>query len=158
MHHLVDKTLRGPGIPEALPRGVVVSVNQVMNPLVGQGGQVGLTRPGAAQAADGVLDAAFLPGGVTVTEEGLDAAGMEVVMRGEFRAVVEGDSLAAVRGHGREAVGEGMGDGSGGFAGGRTARRRREVRSWRARQGRMEPCGMTAVVGVTYDILITQTA
>ena len=133
MHHLVDKNLRGTGIPEALPRGVVVSVNQVMKPLVGEGGQVGFTGLGAAQTADGVFDAAFLPGGVGVAEEGLDAEGMEVVMRGEFGAVVEGDGLAPLREHGREEVSQGVGDGSGGFAGGRTARRRREVRSWRVR-------------------------
>ena len=46
--HLVDKNLRGRGIPEALPRGVVVSVNQVMKPLVGQGSQIGFAGQGAA--------------------------------------------------------------------------------------------------------------
>ena len=116
MQHLVDKNLRGGGIPEALPRGVVVRMNQVMKPLVGQGGQVGFAGEGAAQAADGVLDAAFLPGGVKVTEEGLDAEGMEVMMRGEFGAVVEGDGLAAVRWDGSEEVSEGVGDRGGGLA------------------------------------------
>ena len=43
VQHLVDKNLRGGGIPEAFPRGVVVSVNQVMKPLVGEGRQVGFT-------------------------------------------------------------------------------------------------------------------
>ena len=64
-------------------------MNQVMKPLVGQGGQVGFSGPGAAQTADGVLDAAFLPGGVKVTEEGLNAEGMEAMMRGELRPIVE---------------------------------------------------------------------
>ena len=100
----------------AYPRHLVVSVNQVMNPLVGQGRQVGFTGQGATQAADGVLDAAFLPGGVKVTEEGLNAEGMEAMMRGELRPIVEGDGLAAVRGHRGEEVGEGVGDGGGGFA------------------------------------------
>ena len=91
-------------------------MNQVMKPLVGQGGQVGFAGEGAAQAADGVLDAAFLPGGVKVTEEGLNAEGMEAVMKGELRPIVEGDGLAAVRGHRGEEVGEGVGDGGGSFA------------------------------------------
>ena len=91
-------------------------MNQVMKPLVGQSGQVGFTRQRAAQAADGVLDAAFLPGGVKVTEEGLDAEGMEVMMRGEFGAVVEGDGLAAVRWDGSEEVSQGVGDRGGGLA------------------------------------------
>ena len=104
-----------------------------MKPLVGQGGQVGFAGQGAAQAADGVLDAAFLPGGVTVTEEGLNADGMEAVMRGELRPIVEGDGLAAVRWDVSKEVSQGVGDRGGGFARGRTARRRREVRSWRVR-------------------------
>ena len=46
-------------------------------------GEVGFARQEAAHAADGVLDAAFLPGGVGIAEEGLDARGCAA---GEWRA------------------------------------------------------------------------
>ena len=47
-----------------------------------------------------MFDPALLPGDVRVTEEGLNAEGMEMVMAGELRAIVEGDGLAAVGGSG----------------------------------------------------------
>ena len=89
-----------------------------MKPLSRQGSQIGLAGQGSTQAADGVFDAALLPGGVRVAEEGLDAEGMEVVMAGELRAIVEGDGLAAVGGQGGEEAGEGLSDRGGGLAGG----------------------------------------
>ena len=86
-----------------------------MKPLSRQGSQIGLAGQGAAQAADGMFDAALLPGGVRVTEEGLNAAGMEMVMAGELGAIVEGDGLAAVRGQGGEEASEGLSDRGGGL-------------------------------------------
>ena len=80
-----------------------------------------------------MFNTALLPDGVRVIEEHLDAEGMEVVMPGELGAIVEGDGLSAVVGQRREEAGQGLSDGGGGLARGRTARRRREVRSWRVR-------------------------
>ena len=87
-----------------------------MKPLSRQGSQIGFARQGAAQAADGMFDPALLPRGVRVTEEGLDAEGLEVVMAGELGAIVEGDGLAAVGG-------QGPSDRGGGLAGGARERR-----------------------------------
>ena len=53
-----------------------------------------------------MFNPALLPGGVRVAEKGLDAEGMEVVMAGELRAIVEGDGLPAVGGR-SAAVGDG---------------------------------------------------
>ena len=48
----------------------------------------------ASQAADGVFDAAFLPGTVGIAEEGFDAEGfVESVMLGEFVSIIEADGF-----------------------------------------------------------------
>ena len=101
--------------------------------LLREGRQVGLARQGAAQAADGVLDAALLPGRMGLTEEGLEAERMEGIMPRKLRPVIEGDRLAPRGGQGREEGGDGVGDRRGGFAGGRAAISRREWRSWRVK-------------------------
>ena len=53
-----------------------------------------------------------------LAKEGLEAKGMEVVMPGELRAVVEGDGLPPGRGQGSQEAGHGLGDRSGRLAGG----------------------------------------
>src|SRR5487761_985393 len=54
-------------------------------------------RPGqdASESADGVFDAALLPGGVRITEEGFESEALpQAVVVGELGSVVEGDGLA----------------------------------------------------------------
>ena len=79
---------------------MVIRVNEATKPLSRQGSEIGLAGQGAAQAGDGMFDPALLPRDVRVTEEGLNAEGMEMVMAGELGAIVEGDGLAAVGGRG----------------------------------------------------------
>ena len=71
-----------------------------MNPVGRPGSDIGPAGQGPAPAADGMFAPTLLPGGVRVAEEGLDPEGMEVVMAGDLRAMVEGDGLAAVGGSG----------------------------------------------------------
>ena len=115
---MVSKNLGGGLIAEAFPRRIIVYLDQARKVLIREGHQVGLARQGPAQAADGVFDAALLPGRVGLTEEGLEAERMEGIMPREFRPVIEGDRLAPGGGQGREEGGDGVGDGRGGFAGG----------------------------------------
>jgi len=58
---------------------------------VRQRGKVCLARQEAAHPADGILDPAFLPWCIGITEERLDAEAVEFMMVGELGAVVEGD-------------------------------------------------------------------
>jgi hypothetical protein len=73
---------------------VVIGGNERLEARLRQGGEIGLSRNEASQAADGVLDAAFLPGRVRVAEEGLDREPVQPSMPGELGAVVEGDRAA----------------------------------------------------------------
>src|SRR3954467_14447006 len=80
---------------EALSRRVVVSGDQVVEAARVDGVEICLARQVSSQPADGVLDAAFLPRAVGVTEEGADCEFVvEDVMLGELGAVVEGDGFA----------------------------------------------------------------
>ena len=115
---MVAKNLGGCLIAEAFPRRIIVYLDEARKVLLREGRQVGLARQGPAQAADGVLDAALLPGRVGLTEEGLEAEGMEGVVARKLRPVIEGDRLAPGGGQGREERGDGVRDGRGGFAGG----------------------------------------
>jgi hypothetical protein len=59
---------------------------------VRQGGDVGFAREVSAQSSDGVFDAALLPRGARVAEEGLDAELVgDALMAGELGSIVEGD-------------------------------------------------------------------
>ena len=104
-------------VAEALAGRVVVGLEELGEAGGGERGQIGLARQGAAQAPDGVLDAALLPGRVGVAEEGRDAKGMELMMAGELGAIVASDGLAPGGRQGCEEAGQGTGDGGGGFAG-----------------------------------------
>lgn len=84
--------------------------------LVGESGEVGLARKGAAQSANGVFYSALLPGRVSITEEGLDAQSVEPVMEGELSAIIEGDGLTPCRGEGSQQLTHGVGDGAGSLA------------------------------------------
>ena len=82
------------------------------------GVEIGLSRQGPSHAADGVFDAAFLPGAMGVAEEGLDAkTGVEAMMFGELGSVVEGDGAAKFRRQGLEPGQQLAGRGIGGLAG-----------------------------------------
>src|SRR5262249_1086747 len=102
---------------EAFSRGIVVGGGEGDEVLRSQGEEVGFAGQGSAQASEGVLDAAFLPGTVGVAEEGLDAElGFEAVVLGELGAVVEGYGLAQLGRQGLEPGEETPGGWLGGFA------------------------------------------
>src|SRR5439155_16162031 len=57
--------------------------------------EVGFTGQGTSHAADGVFDAALLPGAMGIAEEGLHTElGVELMVESELGAIVEGDGLA----------------------------------------------------------------
>ena len=87
------------GVPvKALSGGVVIGLDEVLEPLGGEESKIGLARKGSAHASDGILDAALLPRGVGIAKEGLEPELMKLVVASELGAVVEGDGLAkAVR-------------------------------------------------------------
>ena len=87
---------------KALSRDAVVGADESEEAVIGECGEIGLAGNEAAQATDGVLDAALLPGRVGVTEEGRHGELMEAAVTGELCTVVEGDRLAK----GRRQVGE----------------------------------------------------
>jgi len=82
---------------------------------VGDCCEVGLAGDEASHSADGVFDAAFLPRGVGVTEEGLQIEAVQVRMAGEFGAVVEGYGSAQPLGEGLEQLLDQAGDEGCGF-------------------------------------------
>jgi hypothetical protein len=61
----------GPEV-KAFARGVVVGGDEPAEVLIWEGCQIGLAGQEASHPADGVLDAALLPGGVRIAEVGLD--------------------------------------------------------------------------------------
>jgi len=75
-----------------------------------EGGEVGLARDEAAHAADGVFDAALLPGRMRIAEEGLDGEAVQQQMTGELGAVVEGNGLSQALWQGGEQADEMAGD------------------------------------------------
>jgi hypothetical protein len=94
VQHLSSKDLcRGPEV-KAFARGVVVGGDGLAQAAGWQLFEVGVARDEAAHAADGVLDAPFLPGGVGIAEVRLDQEALQGKVRCELGAVVEGDGLA----------------------------------------------------------------
>jgi hypothetical protein len=96
VQHLGEGLGRGSPV-KALSRGVVVGGHERTEAGVRQVGEIGFARDKAAHAADGVLDAAFLPRRVRVAEEGLNAEPVKLVMSGELGAVIEGNGSAQVK-------------------------------------------------------------
>jgi hypothetical protein len=76
---------------KALSGRVVIGADESEEAPVRQRGKVCLARQEAAHPADGILDPAFLPWCIGITEERLDAEAVEFMMVGELGAVVEGD-------------------------------------------------------------------
>ena len=68
-------------------------------------GQLGLAGQEATQADVDVLHAALLPGGSGVTEEGLDAPVVQLLMAGELGTIVEGDRLTPLLGEREPGIG-----------------------------------------------------
>src|SRR5205823_7672500 len=80
---------------EAFAGRAVVSRCDGIEVILGDYGEVGFSGQRAAQSADGVFDAAFLPGRVRIAEESLKAAwNGEFVVQCELGTVVEGDGAA----------------------------------------------------------------
>jgi len=74
--------------------------------------EIGFAWEGASETSYGVFDAAFLPGGVGVAEEGIDA---ELIVECELGTIVEGEAFPEVLGDWFEEPGEvlfGAGGGS----------------------------------------------
>jgi hypothetical protein len=80
-----------------------------------EGGEGGLSWQQATHATDGVLDAAFLPRGMWVTEVGLNGQPVQPLMARELSSIVEGDGLSQATGHGLEQADEPLSDGACGF-------------------------------------------
>src|ERR1039458_492966 len=88
---ILEEYLIGSFKAQAFSGGIVVLVDEVGQGAFREGIEVGFSGQHTAEAADGVFDAAFLPGRMGVAVPGLDAvlAG-EQIMLAELRAVVEG--------------------------------------------------------------------
>ncbi len=109
--------LRGGCEVKAFSGGVVVGVEEGVEALVGEGGEIGLARNKATHAPDGIFDAALLPGRVGIAEERLEVEPVERTMACELGAVVEGDGAAQVRWQRLEDRQEMFGDGFCGLVG-----------------------------------------
>jgi len=103
-------------VVKAFSRGVVIGSQESEEAFVGEGCEIGLSGEDASQSADGVFDAALLPGGVGIAEEGLGGEVVQPIVSGEFGAIVEGDGLAQIRRQCREEGKKLLGDGVGFFA------------------------------------------
>jgi hypothetical protein len=119
------------GCPEvkAFAWRAVVGGDERAKALVRQGGEIGLAWQEASHAADGVLDAALLPGRVAITEEGCDRQAMQGGMPGKLGAVVEGNGPAQLDRQGAKQSDEMACEPRAALLIGRTASSRREVRS-----------------------------
>jgi len=89
----LSKGLGGRAEVKAFARGVVVSGNETAKATGWEGCEVGLARQEAAHPADGILDAALLPGGVGIAEEGFDREAVQGQMAGELGTIVESNGL-----------------------------------------------------------------
>src|ERR1043166_8164657 len=102
---------------KAFARGVVVGGDAFAEAAVWEGSEIGFARDEAAHPADGIFDAALLPGCVGIAEEGLDRELMQCEVAGELGSVIEGDGMAQRLGHSSEQPEEMAGDTFGGLAG-----------------------------------------
>ena len=117
MQQSVEEDLSRRSVVKTLSRGVVVERDGGEEALLRESGEIGFSGDEATQATDGVFDAALLPRGVRITEEGLDGVVVELVMASELGAIVEGDGLSERRRQGGEESEKMLGDGIGFFAG-----------------------------------------
>src|ERR1051325_8705826 len=84
---------RGPE-GKTFSRRVVVGGDQGLEAPLWQNGEIGLAWKEAAHAANGVLDAALLPGRVRIAEVGSDPEAMQILMTRELGPVIERHGLA----------------------------------------------------------------
>ena len=115
MQHLGEGLCRGSEV-KAFARRVVVGGDRLADAAGRELCEVGRAGDEAAQAAEGVLDAAFLPGRVGVAEEGLHQEALQGKVSGELGAVVERDGAAQRLWYGFEQAHEMAGDAGGEFA------------------------------------------
>src|SRR5579883_2346996 len=113
----VGKDLGGGSEVKAFARRIVVGGDHATEASGWEAIQVGLAGHEAPHPADGVFDAALLPGGVRIAEEGLDGEAVQGQMTGELGAVVEGHGLPQALWQGSEQAGEMAGDANGNLAG-----------------------------------------
>ena len=113
MQHAFNKDLCRSPVAQALARGIVVGLNHLRKPLLGQRRQVRLAGQSSPQPAYGVLHASLLPGGVGIAEEGLDAQFVEPVMECKLGSVVKGHRTSPFRRHLTEHLRHRTGDGPG---------------------------------------------
>ena len=86
---------------EAFSGSVIVFLDDGIEVAGSDGVEVGFSWQVSSEASDGVFDAAFLPRGVFVTEEGRDA---DCVVECELSTIVHGQGLAQWRRQGVEEV------------------------------------------------------
>ena len=55
---------------KTLSWGVIIGANHREQAVIGEGSEVGFSRQASTHATDGVLDAALLPRGMSITEKG----------------------------------------------------------------------------------------
>lgn len=114
----ISEGFEGSQESEAFARGVVVAKDASLKIVRRQSRQVGFAREMTTQAADGILDTAFLPGFVRIAEEGRQAQLLsELVMSSELGAVVEGEGEAQGGRQRGEPVQEVFDDGLSGLVG-----------------------------------------
>ena len=75
----------------------------LLDAILGDEVEIGFAWEDASESADGVFDAALLPGRVSVAEEGLDA---ELIVECELGTIVEGEAFPDVLGDWFEEPGE----------------------------------------------------
>ena len=92
VQHL-GKGLGGGSVVKAFARGVVVGGDELSEAAGWEGCEIGFTRDEAAHSTDGIFDAALLPGGVGIAEEGFDREAVQGQMAGELGTIVESNGL-----------------------------------------------------------------
>ena len=73
MQHLISVEFSWGEIAQAFAWGIVASLDYLVREILGQLVQVRLARQATPQPQVGVFDAALLPGGVGIAEEGVNA-------------------------------------------------------------------------------------
>ena len=116
MQHLGEGL--GWGLPvKAFSWGVVVGCQKGVEALIWQEDEIGFAGQEAAHSADGIFDAALLPGGIAVAEVGLQPEPVQQAMAGELGSVIEGEGSPQRRRQIGQHIDELSGNKIGGLAG-----------------------------------------
>jgi len=116
VQHLGEGLGGGPEV-KAFPWCIVVGGDEVSEAAVWECGEVGFAGHEASHPADGILDAALLPGRVGIAKESVDRQAVQPMMAGKLGAVVEGDGLTQLLRHGAKQLDEMAGDAISSLAG-----------------------------------------